>query len=147
VKTKPVELLKESLTNLLEAKKWLLHSYEICRVYKQNEALEVEALDAFEALISRFARATDMLINKVYRAIDLVELEVPGALLDVINRACKRQLLDSVDELRALKDLRNSIAHEYAAPDLKALFFTTLKKTPELISLIERAENYCQRYQ
>jgi uncharacterized protein YutE (UPF0331/DUF86 family) len=88
-----------------------------------------------------------MLINKVYRAIDLVELEVPGALLDVINRACKRQLLDSVDELRALKDLRNSIAHEYAAPDLKALFFTTLKKTPELISLIERAENYCQRYQ
>ena len=48
-----------------------------------------------ENLTSRFSRTIDLIVNKVFRSIDYVELEDSGTLIDVVNRAEKRELIHS----------------------------------------------------
>lgn len=62
--------------------------------------LSPEALEKIEAFTSRFARVVDLLIHRVLRSIDFYELQEPGTLLDVANRAEGRGLIVSVDWLR-----------------------------------------------
>lgn len=124
--------LLETIDQLQEAANHLKISIERCLKLSPNT--DENALIEFEALTSRFARATDMLIHKVYRSIDAVEFIDGGTLIDVMNRSEKRNLIDSVQEMRILKDMRNDIAHE------------VLKSGPKLLELIDRAVRYCQRY-
>jgi hypothetical protein len=77
--------------------------------------------DALEALASRFGRMCDLIINKLFRALDRFELEETGSLMDAANRAVQRGIIDSVEQLRDLKDIRNEIVHEYAVEDLPAI--------------------------
>ena len=87
-----IDLLKETLSRMDDAAKWLERSRGICQKIGIKESYEDGEYDAFETLTSRFARASDMLLQKVFRAIDRVELEEGGTLLDVLNRAEKRGL-------------------------------------------------------
>ena len=48
-----------------------------------------------ENLTSRYSRTIDLIVNKVFRSIDYVELEDSGTLIDVVNRAEKRELIHS----------------------------------------------------
>jgi len=125
------------------AKNWLLRSYEICRPIGIKESYSDEEFDALEALTSRFSRSSDILIQQVYRTIDEVELEPGGTVLDRLNRAEKRGLIDSVQEVRVIRELRNSISHEYEFEDLIVVFHDTLRLTPDLIGLIDKAMEYC----
>jgi len=68
-----------------------------------------------------------------------------GSLLDVANRAEKRQLIDSIEQLRELKDIRNHIVHEYIDEDLKEIFEEILKATQTLFDMIQRIFNYSQK--
>lgn len=88
--------------------------------------LSPEALEKIEAFTSRFARVVDLLIHRVLRSIDFYELQEPGTLLDVANRAEGRGLIVSVDWLREMKDARNRIAHDY-----------TGERLPELLSFCQ----------
>lgn len=139
--------LQETLAQLEDALHWLHRSYRQCgRIGLKAEYSEAE-FDKFEALTSRFARVSDILIQKVYRSIDAVEFESGGTMIDVVNRAEKRGLVDSVDDVRLIRDLRNSIAHEYLKESLVEIFQDTLRLTPELIALVERAKGYCRRFE
>lgn len=137
--------LKEILSQLEEAAVHLKTSLERCKSI-DSDAKEENVLIEFEALSSRFARATDMLIHKVYRSIDAVEFVEGGTLIDVMNRADKRKLIDSIQEMRILKDLRNDIAHEYISERIQLLYQEILERTPKVLQLIARAIDYCQRY-
>lgn len=97
-------------------------------------------------MTNRFARTCDLLINKVYRAIDFVELESSGTIIDVLNRAEKRGLVNSVQEIREIKELRNMIAHDYANPQLKEIFQNVFKHIPVLSNLVDRAIEYGEKY-
>ena len=108
--------------------------------YTKNE------FDDFENLASRYARMLDVILNKVFRSIDAIELEDGGTLLDVVNRAEKRGIVDSAERVRDLKDLRNDIVHEYETDDLRSLFQQTLDATPELFAIAEKIERYCGRF-
>ncbi len=88
----------------------------------------------------------DVILNKVFRSIDAIELEDSGTLLDAVNRAEKRGVIDSAERVRALKDLRNDIVHEYETDDLKSVFQNTLDATPALFAIAERIERYCERF-
>ncbi len=92
--------LKEILEQLQEAARHLKTSLERCKTVKPG--IEENTLIEFEALTSRFARVADMLIHKVYRSIDSVEFVEGGTIIDVMNRADKRNLIDSVQEMRIL---------------------------------------------
>lgn len=138
--------LIEIIGQLNEAAKHLAISVERCNEIENIEK-EENILIEYEALTSRFARAIDILIHKVYRAIDAVEFVDGGTLIDAMNRADKRKLIDSIQEMRLLKDLRNDIAHEYIAERIQLLHQEVLQCSPKLLQLIERAIAYCKQYQ
>lgn len=134
--------LKDVLKQLTEATVWLNRSFKICHEFGNTTHYTPEQLDALEALAGRFARVVDMLINKVFRSIDVVELESGGTIIDVVNRAHKRKLFKNVDDIRLLKDLRNQISHEYTSHELMALFQGILKYTPILLEIVCETKKY-----
>ena len=79
------------------------------------------------------------------RAIDRLELEDSGTIIDRINRAERRGLINSAWEFKEIRELRNLIAHEYAEEDLTRLYANVIKRTPPLIEILDPVKEYCQK--
>ena len=104
-----------------------------------------EALEKVEAMTSRFARVVDLLVHRVLRSIDFYELQEPGTLLDVANRAEQRGLIDSVDWLREMKDARNRIAHDYTGERLPELLDFCNSELNALLLACERTIDHIEQ--
>ncbi len=139
-------LLRENLQGMRKSVAWLRRSYDKCSRIGVKETYTEDEFDAFENLVGRYARTVDVIVNKVFRSIDAVELEDGGTLIDVVNRAEKRGIVESAGKVRDLKDLRNDIVHEYETDDLRSLFRQTLEAVPELLALADSVERYCRRF-
>lgn len=63
-------LLRESLARLAEAERWLRRSHAQCSQIDISGSLSDPEFDAFETLTSRFARVSDMVLQKVFRSIE-----------------------------------------------------------------------------
>jgi uncharacterized protein YutE (UPF0331/DUF86 family) len=134
------------LEQLDEVLFWLKRSYSICKAIGIKEKYKAEEFDSFETLTSRFARFSDMLIQKVFRSIDKIEFEEEGTMIDVLNRAHKREFINSIDEIREIRELRNEIVHEYTHTDLKDLFEDVLRFSEILFDIVENVKKYGQRF-
>lgn len=145
-KSNHIQNLGKIVKQLKDAEKHLKISYQRCQKMALKEFSDEDYLIEFEALTGRFARWVDMLIHKFFRAIDTVELVDTGTLIDVINRAEKRGLIDSAMEMRSLKDLRNDIAHEYLTEKLTLLQTEVYQSVPKLLSMISAGITYAQKY-
>ena len=139
--------LRLQLDNMRKAADVLRYSYEKVSalfdgLHEQTRAEDVsyDALEALEALCSRFARASDILIQKLLRLIDMLDLETPGTLRDRINRAEKKSLIKGDDAI-SIRDLRNEIAHDYIAEAVYELSQNVLEYTP---ALLEAYQNVCK---
>ena len=141
-----LEILKENLDAINLSLQRLLYSFNICNETGLKNTYSDEEFMAFEALTSRYARTTDMLVNKVLRNLDAVEYINSGTVIDAANNAEKRGIVDS-QELRKLKDLRNSIAHEYVTENIVRFFAKVLEFTPILKKAIGNLNSYCSRYE
>ncbi len=141
-----IELFFETMEQMEDALFWLNRSYGICEKIGVKDHYQPEEFDAFETLTARFSRFSDMLIQKVFRTIERIEFEKEGSLLDVLNRAHKRGLIDSIDDIRAIRELRNDIAHEYSPVSLKELFGAALEKTEKLVAIVQRIKKYSQKF-
>jgi uncharacterized protein YutE (UPF0331/DUF86 family) len=139
-----IDILKENLSAVNLSLDRLTYSFEACKKTGLKEAYSDEELVAFEAMTSRYARTADMLINKVLRSLDAVEYIDGGTVIDAANNAEKRGIA-AAQELRELKDLRNSIAHEYVAENIVRFFGEVLEFTPRLKAVIEKLNGYCSR--
>jgi len=62
----------------------------------------------------------------------------------VVNNAHKRGLFDDIDELRIMKDVRNTIAHEYIEDELVEVFDEVLVYTDTLMRIIHNTLHYIQ---
>ncbi len=143
----PLPVLRAALVDMDKMSGWLRQSWDRCHGVPVGEACADAHAEAVEAFTSRFARTVDLLTNKVLRALDLVELEPAGSLLDVLNRAERRGVADSAERLREMKNLRNLIAHDYAGEYLAETFKACLDFAPELMEIIRKVRNYCQRFE
>lgn len=141
-----VENLAQDLELLEKSLLWLKRSYDICSAFGDKTAFSPEEYDAVETLTSRYARTSDILIQKIFRSIDKVELEDRGTMIDVVNRADKRGLFESVNEIRAIRDLRNQIAHEYSNEELEKLFADVMRFTPRLQRIADNIFAYSSRF-
>lgn len=142
-----VDVLNATLAKMDEAVRWLKRSHAICQDLGTPATYTEQQYDALEALTSRYARLSDILVQKVFRGIDRLELEDSGTVLDVIRRAEKRGLIISTEMMREMRELRNEIAHEYASADLQTLFHDAVRLAPELLVIAERVHEYCRRFQ
>lgn len=137
----------ETLDQLTLAQTHLKTSFANCQKLSLDGPHSENDLIQFETLTSRFARASDILLQKVYRSIDAVELTDGGTLLDALNRAEKRLLIDAVSDMRLIRDLRNDIAHEYITERLWLLHEEVFELVPKLLDMITRALNYAKKYE
>ena len=131
------ELLKKQLF-------WIELSYNECVQIGIKERYSIEEFGKFETLCSRYSRGMDFLIRKIFRTIDAYEFENQGTLVDVVNNAHKRGLFEDIDELRIMKDIRNTIAHEYIEDDLVNVFDEVLEYTQKLIEIINSTLIYIE---
>jgi len=134
---KDFELLKKQLF-------WIELSYNECAQIGIKETYTIEEFGKFETLCSRYSRGIDFLIRKIFRTIDAYEFENQGTLIDVVNNAHKRGLFEDIDELRIMKDIRNTIAHEYIEDDLVDVFDEVLEYTQKLIEIINTTLIYIE---
>ena len=141
----PRELLKSELEDLGRMKAHLSVSLEKSLAFGEAPTAEQLTSEATEAFTSRFARTADMLVNKVLRTLDRTELEPAGSLLDVIQRAEKRGIIESAADLRLVKNLRNSIAHDYAGEQMLETVQLCRKWSPALLEAITRLQEYADR--
>ena len=136
-------LLQQSLAELANARRHLDYSFQqVAGLSEALEAVTEKQLESAEAFTGRFARSIDLLVNKVLRSLDRVELKPEGTLLDVINRAEKRGLVERAEELREMKDVRNMIAHDYAGAKAAEIFAYCREQKPVMDAICDRVAAY-----
>jgi len=72
------KLLISELDLMHKSQKILEYSYETCKKISEKSKYSYEEEDRFEALTSRFARFSDILIQKIFRFIEFIEMEEEG---------------------------------------------------------------------
>ncbi len=108
--------------------------------------IEWEILKDIESLISRFARLSDIYIQKFLRLLDELELLENGSIIDMINRAEKRKLIENAQDFITIRELRNIIAHEYVPQALIDISREVLSLTPTLITACNKALEYGKKF-
>lgn len=121
---------------------WIQISFDECSKIGIKEHYEIDEFGKFETLCSRYSRGIDFMIRKIFRTLDEYEFENQGTLIDVVNNAHKRELFQDIEELRIMKDIRNTIVHEYIEDDLVEIFDEVLHYCDKLILMIENTLNY-----
>jgi uncharacterized protein with HEPN domain len=102
---------------------------------------EKDKLDAFRV---RFADLQDCLGNKIFRSILLLEEEVIGSQLDILNKIAKREIISSFEDWKKMRNIRNIFSHDYPEHDLQKAEALNIayKMTPELIKIFNEAFEY-----
>ena len=121
---------------------WIDISYSECVEIGIKNKYSIDEFGRFETLCSRYSRGIDFLIRKIFRTLDEYEFENQGTLVDVVNNAHKRGLFESVETLRIMKDVRNTIVHEYIEDELVEVFEEVLEYTEQLIKIIKTTLKY-----
>jgi len=124
---------------------WLDLSYDQCVNIGVKDHYTVDEFGYFETLCSRYRRGIDFLIRKIFRTLDEYEFENQGTLVDVVNHAHKRNLFQDIDQLRLMKDLRNTISHEYIEDHLVDLFSDVLEYTQYLRVIMHSTQDYIRK--
>jgi hypothetical protein len=132
------ELLKKQLF-------WIDISYAECKSIGAKDEYSVEEFGKLETLCSRYSRGIDFLIRKIFRSLDEYEFENQGTLVDVVNNAHKRGLFEDINRLRVMKDIRNTIVHEYIEDELTQVFEEVLEYTEYLIEIIQNTLSYIDK--
>lgn len=135
-------LLQEDLRDLENAAAHLGFSINRTQDLLDQPDWQPEELERLESLASRFARLSDLLIQKVMRLIDDLELTASGTLLDRIHRAEKRGWVDDSMKLVRIRELRNLIAHEYAADKMAEIYAAVAALAPELLAMVPKVAAY-----
>jgi tyrosyl-tRNA synthetase len=137
-----VENLQENFNLLKEAISILKHSYKKCQKIGLKAKLSLDELESFESLTSRFARASDILIQKVFKTIAALSLEEINTMIDRLNYMEKINVIESVKAFKEIRRLRNTIAHEYVVEDLNELFKDVLEYSNVLSETVKKVDNY-----
>jgi uncharacterized protein YutE (UPF0331/DUF86 family) len=137
-----IENLEENFNSFKEAINNLKHSYEKCQTIGLKEKLTLDEQESFESLTSRFARAADILIQKVFKTIAALSLEEIKTLIDRLNYMEKINVIGNAQTFKEIRRLRNTIAHEYVVDDLNELFKDVLEYSKVLVATVDKVDNY-----
>lgn len=150
MKIDKLALLQEELPNLNKSAEYLSFSLERCRELAERSDWCPEELERLESLTSRFSRLSDLLTQRIMRLIDELEMVPEGSLLDRFHRAEKRGWVQNAKELVQIRELRNLIAHEYAADKMSEIYRATILLASKLVSLVPlisaHADKLIRRY-
>jgi hypothetical protein len=127
------EFKKQALKALIQLEKSFK---KVSKLSPDINTLSDEECETWEAFSSRFARASDILISKYFRALILqADPGWRGTLRDSLDQVEKLKVISSADEWLSIRELRNSAAHEYTDEDLSHFHEKLRQKTPTLLAL------------
>lgn len=130
--------LKNYIDQLELAIKGLKDAYHHCKEKSLDDRYQPRQLESFDALAMRFSRTSDIFTQKVLRNIFFLLREDVSTYIDLSRKAEKLGVTSSENELISLRDLRNSIAHEYLLENWMEIFENIMKYTPVLLENIEK---------
>jgi len=137
-----LKLFCENWKLYLKSVEWLKVSLKRVETVNLQERWNEEDYERVETLFARYCRSVDILLNKVLRGLDFLELEEPLRKLDIVIRAEKRGFVESYDLLIEMKDLRNELSHEYIEEALKNRLEEVIEKSKHLLEITERIKTY-----
>ena len=140
------DLLRDEVALMDKAANHLRFSLQRCVAIQGKNNYSPEELERFESLASRFARLSDLVIQKMFRLIDQIDLENQETVRDRINNAEKKGLIKSSETFVEIRELRNSISHEYTEQAMRKIFNTVITYCPDLLDAVKRIQRYIRRY-
>ena len=139
---KILRLLHAELVDLSRSAASLEKSVAKCGSLTPSPRQSFEEEESFDALTSKFARTSDMLTQKILKTAVLILREEAPTFIDRMNLCEKLGVIPSARELIEVRDLRNTIAHEYAADNLMELYADTVKLSPSLLAAVTAATTF-----
>ncbi len=143
---KTLQYLEENFKQANEAANHLNISFERCKGFINNTDFTEEQLIELEALTARFARVSDLLIQKIFKTIEQLDASAPGTIRDRILQAEKKGIVSDADTILEIRNVRNIIAHEYESLDIKEMFLFVFRHAPVLISVLSNAKEYAEKF-
>ncbi len=119
----------------------LEESLTICLPFDLDTVSSSEIRE-LEALTARFERALDIFVRAFLRTLDELEDTKGGTIIDVLNRAEKRLLIDSADDFVEMRLRRNRIAHSYLEVESLEMAAFVRENASKLIAALRRGQNY-----
>ncbi len=143
-KEKYIPYGKEIIESLHRANERLRYSLNKSQQIQLNyPELSEEELEILESLCSRFARLSDILLQKAFRFIDIFELGEPDIQIQQrIDNAEHRRLIPNAETFKYIRELRNEIVHNYNLVDQNEFFEEIIKYSPILIKICDKTINY-----
>ena len=137
-------LLRTELESLGRAAASLRKSVAKCSRLTPSPRQSFEEEESLDALTSKFARCSDILTQKVLKTLVFILREEAPTFVDRMHLCEKLGAIPSATSLIEIRDLRNTIAHEYAVDDLLELYADVLKMCPQLVEAAKSAELYVE---
>lgn len=109
-----------------------------------QEKLNYEELETMEALTSRFSRLSDIFTQKFLKSFFYLLGETNLTLIDKANYLEKLEIVNSAEDLLEIRELRNSISHEYILEELQDLFSDVISIFPKLKIIINTSISYAK---
>ena len=123
--SKELNILQDLYSEIESIKKALVHlekSYSSCSAIGIKGNYTDEELEKWEAFTARYSRLSDIATQKIVNSFLLIETGSTGSLLDKANFAEKKNWVNTAEEFRRLRLLRNYIAHEYEKQNTNEVF-------------------------
>ena len=128
-----LRLLRQALEELAAARRHLdFSATRVSALPADLKGVSDAQLESAEVYTSRFART--------------VELRPAGTLLDVINSAEQRGIVERAEALREMKAMRNEVAHDYAGQRLPEVFAFCRERKVLLDTICDRAAEHARRF-
>jgi hypothetical protein len=137
----------ESLLNLnWNLLKQALPSFERslvkCRDIDFSPPISFETEESLDALSSKFSRVSDIYTQKVIKTLLFFLREDAPTFLDRMNLCEKLGIIPSAEELIAIRDLRNIIAHEYLSENLVEIYREIIQLSHNLMKSITLTDKF-----
>lgn len=116
-----------------------------CRDFDFSSPISFEIEESLDALSSKFSRLSDIYTQKILKTIIFLLREDAPTFLDRVNLCEKLGIIPSAEELIAVRDLRNMIAHEYLSENLVEIYMEIIRLSDSLLKAILETEKFCTK--
>ena len=113
-----------------------------CRDLDFSLPISFETEESLDALSSKFSRVSDIFTQKALKSLIFVLREDAPTFLDRMNLCEKLGIIPSAEELIAIRDLRNIIAHEYLSENLVEIYMEIIELSDNLLKAILETERF-----
>lgn len=106
--------------------------------------LSRETVEKLDAMSARFSRLQDLLGDRLFRSLILLESEPRQRFLDVLNLMENRGIIESTQKWIELRNMRNEASHGYIdeIAQLANVLTSLFEQAPALIETVGRVKQY-----